>query len=89
MEINSKLDSIGAAFEEFKKLNDKRLEEIEKKGAASSETTSAVEKANKHIESLQDEIKAIKTAMNRSSQDDGTEGRSFQEIPPHGQRRRV
>jgi HK97 family phage major capsid protein len=65
MEIEKKVDAVATAFEEFKKLNDKRLAEIDAKGQASGLTIEAVEKANKHIDELQAEVKKLQTAMSR------------------------
>lgn len=65
METEKKLDAVASAFEEFKKLNDKRIVEIEKKGQASAELTEQVEKANKEIDRLTSEIKETQAALNR------------------------
>ena len=67
MEIEKKMDAVAKAFEDFKSLNEKRLKEIEAKGAESSETKAALEKANSEITKLGDEVKKTQTAMNRNN----------------------
>lgn len=50
---------IREAFEAFKRHNDQRLAEIEKRGAASGETQAAVDAANEHIVVLQTKLSDI------------------------------
>lgn len=79
MELQEKLDQVGQAFEAFKKANDTRLAEIEKKGHASAETIEKLEKADQEIEKLQDQIKSFEAALNRSNLN-GASGKSEAEI---------
>lgn len=65
-EIKKKVDEVGSAFEEFKKQNDDRLKELEKKGSADVVVVESMEKANGAIEALQNQIEEMKTALNRS-----------------------
>lgn len=65
MQIEKKMEELGKAVHDMREENEKRLSEIEKKGYSLSETQSALEKANKTIDLLQDEVKKIHTAMNR------------------------
>ena len=60
------MDAIGSAFEEFKKLNDKRIKELEQKGFETAETKAAVEKANAEIDRLSNEVKAAQVAVQRA-----------------------
>lgn len=48
-EIKTQVDALGNAWEEFKSVNDRRLEEIEKKGSADPLTSAHVEKLNVQI----------------------------------------
>jgi HK97 family phage major capsid protein len=66
MSIETKIDAVASAFEEFKKLNDKRIKEIEVKGTESAETKAQVERANAEIDKLNLELKAAQAAINRS-----------------------
>jgi HK97 family phage major capsid protein len=79
MNLEGKLDAIGSAFEEFKKLNDQRLKAVESKGFAPADLVEKVEKANSEIEKLQGEVKAAQTALNRSGsaqkQEENIEGK--------------
>jgi HK97 family phage major capsid protein len=68
MELERKLDELGRAFEEFKKANDSRIEEIKTKGHASSETTEKVEKANQAIAGLEAKIEQMSAAIARTAQ---------------------
>ena len=48
-EIKSVIDNLGTSFKEFKDENSKRLNEIEKKGSASAELESKVDKSRSKI----------------------------------------
>lgn len=48
-ELKDTIENLGKAFEEFKKENDQRLEEISKKGAADPLLTEKVDKINKDV----------------------------------------
>jgi len=66
MELQKKMEELGTAFEAFKKANDQRLDEIAKKGEASSATTERVEKISKDMGALEAKIDELKTALNRT-----------------------
>lgn len=68
MELQEKFDQLGGAFDAFKKANDARLAEIEKKGTASAETLEKLAKTEKEIDTLQASIKSMEAALNRSNQ---------------------
>lgn len=57
-EIKSLIEAQGKTFEEFKSANDKRIEELEKKGHASAETVQVVEKLNADLTKVSADIKA-------------------------------
>jgi HK97 family phage major capsid protein len=61
-----KLEQLGSTFEEFKKQNDKELAEIKASGTASAEQKQMVERINTDLTKLGDEVKAVRTALNRS-----------------------
>lgn len=67
MDINTKLDELGKAFDAFKKHNDDRIAEIEKKGQPSADTLEKVEKANQHISTLEKQIEEMRVAINRTN----------------------
>lgn len=63
--INRKVDELGHNWEEFKKLNDRRLAEIERKGSADSLTTEHLNKINNVLDSCKSKIDGLETAFNR------------------------
>lgn len=84
-ELKKKLEELGRAFEEFKRINDSRLAEISKFGTSHATTESALAKANSDIDrltserdSMVKEIDGIKTAMNRAGH--GGEGGKNAEV---------
>ena len=72
MDLEKKIEAVSKAFADFKQLNDKASEEAKKlNGEATAETKAAVEKANAEITRLQDEVKAVTAALNRSKVGEG------------------
>lgn len=74
MELERKLDELGTAFTEFKKINDERLKQIEEKGKSSADNEEKMQKAEKHMQDLEKRIEELKTALNRgpgSGKEDG------------------
>lgn len=67
--IEQKMEQVAKATADFQKLNDAALTEAKKAGEASSEAKAAAEKASADITKIQDEVKAMHAAMNRSTQD--------------------
>ncbi len=67
MDIQKKLEEMGAAFESFKKTNDQRLEEIKKSGVASAATEEKLAKTEKHISDLEAKISEMNAALARQS----------------------
>jgi HK97 family phage major capsid protein len=66
MEIEKKLTELGTAFEDFKKANDARLDEIKKYGVASGLTEEKVGKVEAHIAKLEASIETMTKAMQRT-----------------------
>lgn len=56
------IEALGAAFEQFKETNDKRLKEIEKTGAASAETETKLAKITKDMDDYADWKKRLEKA---------------------------
>ena len=71
-ELKELLQKQGSAFEEFKKANDTRLIEVEKLGAASSETQTKLAKIDEHLTTLRQEIEDVakKSARQKAASGD-------------------
>lgn len=80
MDLTKKMDALGSAFEAFKKHNDERLSEIEKKGQPSADTLEKVEKANQHISTLEKQIEEMKVAMNRTQVGDNPKSKRDEKL---------
>ena len=75
-ELKKALQELGVAFEDFKKINDARLAEIQQRGDATSETLVKLEAAEVHMEDLQKrvgEIEADATARTFETNLDNTQ----------------
>lgn len=75
------LEKQATTFDEFKKANDERLSQIEKKGSADAVTVDKVEKLSAALDQLQDNFKALErlaTAPNRGG--DGKPDRSAERL---------
>lgn len=68
MELAKKLDDLGVAFEEFKKINDQRLKEISEKGRETSDTTTKLAKAEADIQRFEKSIEQLNAALARKNQ---------------------
>jgi HK97 family phage major capsid protein len=64
-EINKKVNQLGQNWHEFKTVNDRRLQEVEKKGAADSLTNKYLDKLHEKMDNCEQKIAEMKTAMNR------------------------
>lgn len=73
MELAAKIDELGKAWEEYKKINDQRLKEIESKGQARPDVEEKLAKAEKHIADLEQKIQGLNAAMNRTGGQGGAE----------------
>lgn len=69
MELEQKFEKLGQAVEDFKKAHKAEMEEVKKNGTASAEATQKLEKANERISNLENEIKSVQTAMNRTEKE--------------------
>jgi HK97 family phage major capsid protein len=69
--ITRKVDGLGHAWEEFKKLNDRRLAEIERKGSADSLTNEHLSKINNVLDVYKSKVDGLETAFNRPSFEHG------------------
>jgi HK97 family phage major capsid protein len=83
MEIKDLIEKQGTAFEEFKKANDARLNEIEKKGAADPLLTEQVNKLNTALEEQKKAMEALQTAASRPGAGAGEEGKEKPELAEH------
>lgn len=68
-ELKKKIEELGCAFEEFKKANDKRLEEIKTKGYASGELETKVSKISDDMTGMESKLQELNAALARSSKD--------------------
>lgn len=67
-DVKKVIKTLGTTFEDFKKANDKRLEEIEKKGSADPILVEKVEKLSKALgtlDALKEDLDKTKTALAR------------------------
>jgi len=62
-QVKTAVESLGSAFEEFKKTNDQRLAQIEKKGSADPVTEDKLKK----IESEMDKIEELNQAVTKQT----------------------
>ena len=69
-EIKSLVEEQGTAWEEFKKANDARLEAIEAKGYAPSDTVEKVEKLNTELNTIGKQLDDLAKKQNRPPQPD-------------------
>lgn len=67
MELETKVEALGKAIEEFKSSNDKAIKQLQEKGTVDPLLNSKVDKASEAITNIQAEIKAIQTAVARTA----------------------
>ncbi len=65
--ITKRVDQLGHAWEEFKQVNDRRLKEIEQKGAADALTTEQLNRINQAMDNYKSRMDGLETAMSRPS----------------------
>lgn len=68
-EVRSATETLGRAFEEYKSVNDQRLNDIERRGTADVLLNEKLGRMDDSINKLQDAITTIKTSMRRPSKD--------------------
>lgn len=66
-ELKKLIEFLQKEIHEFKSANDRRLAEVETKGKASVETLTKVDEANSKISALEEQIRAVKTALARGA----------------------
>ncbi|MCH2038518.1 MAG: phage major capsid protein [Rickettsiales bacterium] len=64
-EITNHVNALGKAWEQFKTINDRRLEEIEKKGSADPVTEEHLGRINNALDNYKNRLGTIETAMSR------------------------
>ncbi|MDR3424389.1 MAG: phage major capsid protein [Alphaproteobacteria bacterium] len=64
-EVRSATDTLARAFEEYKSVNDQRLSDIERRGAADVLHDEQLGRMDKSIGALQDDITSLKTSLRR------------------------
>lgn len=79
MELEKKLEDLGRAFDEYKKVNDKRLEEA-KAGKSTTELEQKQAKIDADINRLEDEVKKLTTALGRAAQGGNAEENDEQKM---------
>lgn len=68
-DISERVNSLGQAWEQFKSINDRRLEEIEKKGAADPLTEEHLGRINHTLDNYKERLGTLETVASRPSLD--------------------
>ena len=66
-DITTKVNKLANTWEQFKSVNERRLDEIEKKGSSDPLTLEQLEKMNESMNKYQDSLDKIETVLNRPS----------------------
>ena len=64
-DITTKVNKLANIWEQFKSVNEKRLDEIEKKGSSDPLTLNQLKKMNESMNKYQDSLDKIETVLNR------------------------
>ncbi len=64
-ELRNAAETLARTFEEYKSVNDRRLDEIERRGSADVLLNEKLGRMDTHINKLQDDISGVKTALRR------------------------
>ena len=64
-QLTKRMEELGSTWEQFKQINDRRLSEIEKKGAADSVTVEHLNKISDALDSYKNRISGLETAVAR------------------------
>ena len=67
-QVKNAIDSLGSTFEEFKKTNDERLAQIEKKGSADTVTSEKLARIEKDLDKIEEVNQAV-VKQNASAQE--------------------
>ena len=65
-EVTVAVDDLNRSFGEFKHLNDRRLDEIERKGSADVLTVEAVDRLNQKLTQYQDRVEQLTISRKRT-----------------------
>ncbi|MFC1659742.1 phage major capsid protein [Pseudomonadota bacterium] len=68
-EMSDRIDQLGKAWEHFKKINDERIAQIEKKGSSDPLTVNQLQKINDAIDEQKSKLTKIETALSRPNFD--------------------
>lgn len=82
-EVKNTIDEIHSAFDAFKKKNDERLEQIEKRGSEDTVTRDAVEKVNAEITDLKSKLDDMTKRMSRPGAGGGSGEETLPEAKDH------
>ena len=66
-DITTKVNKLANTWEQFKSVNERRLDEIEKKGSSDPLTLEQLKKMNESMTKYQDSLDKIETVLNRPS----------------------
>ena len=64
-DITTKVNKLANTWEQFKSINERRLDEIEKKGSSDPLTLNQLKKMNESMSKYQDSLDKIETVLNR------------------------
>jgi HK97 family phage major capsid protein len=64
-EVKARVDQLGSAWEQFKQINDRRLSEVEKKGASDPLTDNHLAKLNHEVSENKERVARMEAAFNR------------------------
>ena len=68
-ELNEKLNQLGNSWEHFKKVNNERLRQIEKKGSSDVLTEEKLDKINNAIDDQKTKLEKMEVALSRPLSD--------------------
>lgn len=64
-EVHSATETLAGAFEEYKSVNDQRVDEIEQRGSSDIKLSEKIGRMNNDMKEIKDEMVSVKTAMRR------------------------
>lgn len=79
-EIKKKIDELGTTVTNYKTENEKRLEELEKKGFETAETKAKFEAYDKTIDGLKETVDSLHAAFNKKSKTIEKGGKEYTEL---------
>lgn len=65
MEVKARVDQLGSAWEEFKQINDRRLKEVEQKGASDPLTEQHLARISGKLDEYKERVSKMEAAFNR------------------------